>query len=319
VRPGAPAPAWSELSDTGVSGSGVERAGYDPLMASQSLLRTVEVAALLRVHPKHVYRLLKKGLPARRVGGEWRFSPDEVLAWSGGGRIPAEPELAQLAADAPPSVVAANGDLVVLVLLKLSAQRGPPIIGFVQTDVAAGVQLLEAGAVLATGSHAGGYPSHAGKQRVARLHLATREIGLVGPPRRAPRLQDLSRLKLASRPPTAGVRQHLVLALRKARLDPGKVHRQALLLDSHLEVACAVASGRADVGVCSRAWGERAGLAFTLLATEPYGLLVRACDLGDPRVVRLCEIAQSKPFRDEVGITPGYDVAGAGDIRYDGL
>ena len=34
---------------------------------SDLLLTTDEVAEVLRVHPKHVYRLLKKGLPARRV------------------------------------------------------------------------------------------------------------------------------------------------------------------------------------------------------------------------------------------------------------
>jgi hypothetical protein len=34
-------------------------------------------------------------------------------------------------------------------------------------------------------------------------------------------------------------------------------------------------------------------------------------------VVRLCEVAQSDEFRAEVGSVPGYDVAGAGDIRYD--
>src|SRR5208283_3172516 len=42
------------------------------------LLTTNEVARLLRVHPKHVYRLLKRGLPAHRVGDEWRFDEDEV-------------------------------------------------------------------------------------------------------------------------------------------------------------------------------------------------------------------------------------------------
>jgi molybdate-binding protein len=59
------------------------------------------------------------------------------------------------------------------------------------------------------------------------------------------------------------------------------------------------------------------GLSFHRLATEEYGLLVKAKDLGDPRVVRLCEVAQSKEFRSEVGAIAGYDVEGAGDIRYD--
>lgn len=100
---------------------------------AETLLRTDEVAALLRVHPKHVYRLLKKGLPARRVGGgEWRFSRDDVLAWSGGRDAPAKAPLRQKAPAeaAPSSIVAANGDVELLVLLELAARLGPPLIGF---------------------------------------------------------------------------------------------------------------------------------------------------------------------------------------------
>jgi excisionase family DNA binding protein len=284
-----------------------------------ALLTTAEVAALLRVHPKHVYRLLRRGLPARRVGGEWRFGRADVLAWSGAPE-PAAPAREEGAAreGPPPALVAANGDVAVLSLLALAARRGPPLVGFVQADKAAGAELLAAGAVLATGAHAGGFPSHTGKDRLARIHLVVREIGLLSRAgARAPRLRDLARVRLASRPPTAGVREALDAALRAAGLDPAKVHRRALVLSSHADVACAVAAGRADVGVASRAWSERAGLAFTLLEREAYGLIVRARDLGDPRVVRLCEVAQSPEFRAEVGAIAGYDVAGAGDIRYD--
>ena len=57
------------------------RTDQAPLPAT--LLTTVEVAEVLRVHPKHVYRLLKKGLPARRVGAEWRFDRERRagLVW----------------------------------------------------------------------------------------------------------------------------------------------------------------------------------------------------------------------------------------------
>jgi putative molybdopterin biosynthesis protein len=290
-------------------------------MASETLLRTNEVAALLRVHPKHVYRLLKKGLPSRRVGGEWRFSRADVLAWSGA-RETTEPAASgtspAVAEGAPPAVVAANGDVVVLGLLKLAARQGPPIIGFVQADKGAGLALLQAGAVLATGAHAGRFPTHLGADRVARIHLATREVGLLGRHgSRPPRVKDLSRMRLASRPATAGVREYIDGALRGEGMSPEKIHRRALILESHLDVVCAVAAGRADVGVGSRAWGERLGLSFHLLATEAYGLIVKAKDLGDPRVVRICEVAQGEAFRAEVGSIPGYDVAGAGDVRYD--
>ena len=156
-----------------------------------------------------------------------------------------------------------------------------------------------------------------GDERVARLHLVTREIGLVHPTARPLRLKDLPKLRLASRPASAGVRGYLDDALLAEKLDPARVHKKALLLRSHLEVVLAVAARRADVGLCSRAWGERAGLAFHALTTEEYGLIVKARDLGDARVVRLCEVAQSKAFRSEVGAIAGYDTAGSGDIRYD--
>jgi putative molybdopterin biosynthesis protein len=285
------------------------------------LLTTLEVAELLRVHPKQVYRLLKRGLPSRRVGSEWRFEREAVLGWSRGEGTPAAaaggPELP--GASPLPSLVAANGDVALLSLLKLAAERGPPLLGFVQADMRSGAELLARGAVLATGAHAGGFPSHLGGERVARLHVVTREIGLVGArggP--APQPVDLPRLRLASRPAGAGVRGHLDAALARAGLDADLVHRGALLCHSHLDVVAAVAAGRADAGLCSRAWGERLGLPFFTLAREPYGLLVRARDLGDPRVVRLCEVAQSPRFRAAVEAIPGYDAAGAGDVRYDG-
>jgi excisionase family DNA binding protein len=284
------------------------------------LLTTVEIAEVLRVHPKHVYRLLRKGLPARRVGSEWRFSRADVLAWSGG--APEETGTAETppagpAPDAPPSLVAANGDVALVALLRLANAKGPPLLGFVQADMRRAAELLRARAILAAGAHAGGFPSHVGDERVARLHLVTREVGLVHRERGAVALRSLAKKRLATRPATAGVRGYLDAALKAERLDPDRLQKGALVLDSHLEVVLAVAAGRAEVGLCSRAWGERAGLAFQPLATEAYGLIVKARDLGDARVVRLCEVAQSPAFRAEVGAVAGYDPAGSGDNRYD--
>jgi excisionase family DNA binding protein len=288
---------------------------------SERMLTTEEVAELLRVHPKHVYRLLKKGLPARRVGAEWRFDRGEVLRWSGAPapRAAAEPERLPAVGGGAPALVAANGDVAVLTLLRLLASRGPPLVGLVQTDMEKGLALLEAGAVLATGAHAGGFPTHVGGERLARIHLVRREVGLVAPAGRpVPALAALSKLRFASRPQSAGIREHLDAALRAAKVKPDGVHRRSVSMDSHLDVVAAVAAGRADVGLASRGWAERLGLSFRAIATEAYGLLVKARDLGDPRVVRLCEVAQGAAFRDTVGAIAGHDAAGSGEIRYDG-
>src|SRR4029450_726662 len=112
-----------------------------PPSRDESLLRTHEVAALLRVHPKHVYRLLRRGLPGRRVGSEWRFSRSEVLDWAGAD-VGHEEHAAGAATVAPvagqsgttPSLLASNGDIVIEILLRLANERGGPLIGYVHGD-----------------------------------------------------------------------------------------------------------------------------------------------------------------------------------------
>jgi molybdate-binding protein len=153
---------------------------------------------------------------------------------------------------------------------------------------------------------------------MARLHLVTREIGLaVRPGQAVPPLAALGKKRFASRAPSAGVRTLLDGALRRAKLDPVEIHRKASLLPSHLEVACAVSRGEVEVGLLSRAWAARLGLSFERLDLEAYGLLLRARDLGEPLVIQICQVAQSPAYRQAVAEIPGYDAAGAGDIRYD--
>ena len=50
----------------------------------QKVLKVAELAEYLRIHSATVYRLLRrKQLPGFRVGGEWRFSLDEIDQWCG--------------------------------------------------------------------------------------------------------------------------------------------------------------------------------------------------------------------------------------------
>lgn len=45
------------------------------------ILTASEVAELLQIHPRTVYKLVKDGsLPGRKFGGGWRFSRSEILA-----------------------------------------------------------------------------------------------------------------------------------------------------------------------------------------------------------------------------------------------
>jgi len=288
-----------------------------------TLLTTAEAAALLRVHPKHVYRLLRRGLPAHRVGGEWRFRGDELLAWAavrgveaGAGTPDAgESRLGDLGSR--PSLLAANGDVVVETLLAEMHEHHSPLLGLVQADRGVALDLLRRGEVLVAGYHGEEAPARPGGEPLVHIHLADRDVGLASrKSRRRLGLEELVRTRLADRPPTAGVRVLLDAELEHAGIETEKVHARGVCLASHRDVVLAVAGGEADVGMTTAAWAARLGLSFVCLANEPYSLVARARDLGDVRLAALCRVAESRGFRQRLRAIPGYDLGRAGDIRY---
>jgi len=46
----------------------------------EEILTASQVASLLQVHPRTVYKLVKQGsIPGRKFGGGWRFSKNEIM------------------------------------------------------------------------------------------------------------------------------------------------------------------------------------------------------------------------------------------------
>ena len=46
----------------------------------EEILTAAQVANLLQLHPRTVYKLVKQGdLPGRKFGGGWRFNKSEIL------------------------------------------------------------------------------------------------------------------------------------------------------------------------------------------------------------------------------------------------
>ena len=49
-------------------------------MSIDEILTASQVASLLHVHPRTVYKLVKQGsLPGRKFGGGWRFSRRDLM------------------------------------------------------------------------------------------------------------------------------------------------------------------------------------------------------------------------------------------------
>lgn len=292
--------------------------------AEGELLKTPEVARLLRVHPKQVYRLLDQGMPVRRVGSAYRFVGEEVLAWSAQRErsatpAPSPPSSAPArAVSSPPPLIAANGDLVIEVLLASLRVQHKPLLGFIQADRGAAFDLLAARAILMAGFHGQVPPSHIDADRLARIHLVRRDVGLAHPSRRSLRsVHDLEGKRLATRGPTAGVRARFERALEAAGATLASLRVDAREVDSHREAVCALLRGEVDAALTTAAWAARTGMGFLRLATEPYELVLYAEHLGLPASVAVCEVAQTPAFRDALAAIAGYDPRAAGQIRYD--
>ena len=46
----------------------------------EEILTASQVAQLLQVHPRTIYKLVKQGsIPGRKFGGGWRFNKNEIL------------------------------------------------------------------------------------------------------------------------------------------------------------------------------------------------------------------------------------------------
>jgi molybdate-binding protein len=163
--------------------------------------------------------------------------------------------------------------------------------------------------------------------RAPRLvRLWRREQGLVVPagnPRGLGRAADLARVVTAGRGAERG--GHVVTALRRAgtgtRLLTERLVREGGAdpadlrgpeLDSHLDVALAVASGLADAGVAVRSAAATLGLAFVPLAWEPFDLVMSAEAL--PRAEPLLAALAASGVAARAGELGGYDLEGTGVV-----
>jgi putative molybdopterin biosynthesis protein len=147
--------------------------------------------------------------------------------------------------------------------------------------------------------------------------LAHREQGLIvasGNPKGIRDLWDLSRpdVRFVNRQRGAGTRVLLDYHLQRLGIDPAAIpgyDREEL---THLAVAAAVASGRADVGMGIRAAAAALGLAFIPLAMERYDLVIPLDLYEDPWFRPLWELLHDSRFQAAVAALPGYDVRAMG-------
>jgi molybdate-binding protein len=145
------------------------------------------------------------------------------------------------------------------------------------------------------------------------VHLWQREQGLLVPsgnPRGIDRVADVARLRVARRFRGTGTRALLDRLLVEAGIAPESLHGPQVAL--HLDVAIAVATGEADVGLGLRSAANTLDLEFVPVLSEPFQIATSAQEAGglQPMLSALADQA----LRSGIVGLGGYDLTGAGEI-----
>jgi putative molybdopterin biosynthesis protein len=158
---------------------------------------------------------------------------------------------------------------------------------------------------------------------VRLVGLVKREQGLIvrrGNPKGVRSLQDLARSEVAfiNRQRGAGTRVLLDYHLQKLGIDPATVHGYADEEYTHLGVAAAVASGRADCGLGIPAAALALELDFVPLYHERYDLVIPQVYARSDLLAPLFDLLKLQAFQNAVRALPGYDTSIMGKVFLEG-
>ena len=154
---------------------------------------------------------------------------------------------------------------------------------------------------------------------VVVVRLVGREQGLIlapGNPKSITGLEDLARADLAfvNRQRGAGTRILLDYQLEQLGIDPPSIRGYQHEEHTHLAVAAAVASGRADCGLAIHAAAAALKLDFLSLFQERYDLIIPKEHHQSTKLMPLLQLLGDSEFQKAVASLPGYSTDSMGEI-----
>jgi len=137
-----------------------------------------------------------------------------------------------------------------------------------------------------------------------------------GNPKGITGVKDLARpdVVFINRQAGSGTRVLLDYEVRKASIEAAAIAGYRNEEYTHMNVAVAVASGAADVGMGIHAAATALGLDFIPVALERYDLVIPSDLLEDAKIQLLLEIVRSEAFKARVLQMGGYEVGDTGRI-----
>lgn len=154
------------------------------------------------------------------------------------------------------------------------------------------------------------------------IRLADREQGLVvlpGNPAAIRSIADLARpdARFINRQRGSGTRVLLDYQLAQLGIAPTAIPGYRDEEYTHMNVAAAVLSGRADAGLGVRSAAVALGLDFIPVGVEEYDLVIPRRQADDERILALLDVIRSGAFRRAVDGMGGYGTERTGDIVWE--
>lgn len=290
--------------------------------AAPAHFTVAEVARHLRLGTRKVYDLVaRKGLPHVRAGGKLLFDVAEVERWLAQSSTGAGRRLGM-----PPPTLAGSHDP----LLDWAVRESRCGLALLTQGSGDGLERLARGEVSGALMHlpsadlADFNRAEAGERlrgcNVALVEWARREQGLLvarGNPKKIRAVADFARrgVRVAARQPGAGSAALLERLLAREGIDRARL-RVAVTTMGENDLAMAVKSGEADVGLGARAAAQPLGLDFVPVVVERLDLGVSRAAWFEAPLRTLFAFAHGKRFAEHARLLGGYNVAGLGTITW---
>jgi putative molybdopterin biosynthesis protein len=289
------------------------------------LFTTPEAAAYLRLKERKIYEMVAEGtIPCTKVTGRWLFAKAELDHWLASSMQ----RPAGMTRPEPAPIVGGSHDP----LLEWALRESGSGLATLAIGSEAGLARFTAGETTAAAIHLHALDDPSADANVATLKqrsdlqdavligFCRREQGFLvapGNPRKLADIEDVlsAKARVALRPDGAGAQLLLLALLNRANASLDTLKRGPVC-PTGSDTAQAIRSGRADVGVATRSVANAAGLDFVSIVWEPFDLLMRQRDYFHAPMQALMRFLRGADFRARADELGGFDVSGAGDVRF---
>jgi putative molybdopterin biosynthesis protein len=156
---------------------------------------------------------------------------------------------------------------------------------------------------------------------VKGINLVLRQQGLIlakGNPKKIIGLEDMARkdVTFINRQAGSGTRILLDFRLKELGIDPSNIRGYEEEEFTHMAVAVAVLSGRADAGLGIYAAARALDLDFIPVVQEEYDLIIPEKYYEEEKIQALLSVIRSADFQEAVTALGGYDLSLTGGVIF---